>query len=134
MAKTKYPATEVTRVLDLVAAKKGGYPKTITVDNGPEFRGLHFDEWADRHGIGLDFIAPGRPMQNGFVESFNGRLRDEFLNTHLFRTMEEAQGLLNLWVRDYNKIRPHSSLGDQTPDEVWKRFQIDLENNLRRMA
>jgi putative transposase len=132
--KTNYPSTEVTKVLDRIAQTCGSYPKSITVDNGPEFRGLHFDEWASKHRVSLDFISPGKPMQNGIVESFNGRLRDEFLNTQVFMSLEHAEELLKLWVKDYNKIRPHSSLGDKTPDEIWKKYQRDLEKNLRLTA
>jgi putative transposase len=87
IARYSFPAHEVTAALDKLAKDVGVYPQSITLDNGPEFRGLVFDLWANDREINLDFIAPGKPTQNGFVESFNGRLRDEFLNLNLFRTL-----------------------------------------------
>ena len=134
VAKHRYPATDVTKVLDRIAFESKGYPKCITLDNGPEFRGLEFDLWASENRVSLDFITPGKPNQNGFVESFNGRLRDEFLNTQLFPNLKEAQKLIDEWVKDYNNVRPHSSINDQVPEKVWQRYRKDLEKNLRRVA
>jgi len=94
-----------------------GRPVSITVDNGSEFAGRVMDAWAHRHGIQLAFIRPGRPTENGFIESFNDRLRDECLNVELFGSMAEATRLLAVWRDDYNHQRPHSSLGDDTPAE-----------------
>jgi putative transposase len=109
-----------------------GFPSTITLDNGPEFSGVVFDKWAHELKLNLDFITPGRPCENGLVESFHGRLRDECLNTHVFSTLADAQRLINEWVEDYNKMRPHSSLNDQVPDKIWKLFQTDLERSLHQ--
>ena len=93
------------------AAAGIGLPKTITVDNGPEFAGKVLDEWAYGHGIKLDFIRPGRPVENGYIESFNGRLQDELLNPKIFCTLAEVKEQLESWRFDYNIQRPHCSLG-----------------------
>ena len=84
-----------------------GFPQTITVDNGPEFAGKVLDEWAYGHGIQLDFIRPGKPVENGYIKSFNGRLRDELLNTEIFYTLAEVKEKLEAWRLDYNTQRPH---------------------------
>jgi putative transposase len=109
------PATAVTNALDRAIALKGR-PEVITLDNGTEFTSKHFDAWAFTRGIRLDFIAPGRPMQNAFIESFNDKLRNECLNLHWFQSLEEARSIINDWWREYNKTRPHSSLGNLAPD------------------
>ncbi len=90
-AQHSFPAESVTKALDELARRAGRYPESITLDNGPEFRGLVFDLWASERSINLDFIAPGKPTQNGFVESFNGRLRDEFLNLNLFGAFQKPK-------------------------------------------
>lgn len=126
-----FPAKEVIKCLNKVIQRYKKIPSSITVDNGPEFQSYEFDEWAKSKSILLDFISPGKPNQNGSIESFNGRLRDEFLNANVFRTLVEAKVLLESWRKDYNKFRPHSSLDNQTRDEVWKRYQKVLEKNLR---
>ena len=89
----------------------------ITVDNGPEFAGKVFDEWACRKGIKLNFIRPGKPIENAFAESFNGRFRDECLNTNWFLSMKHARAIIESWRIDYNTVRPRSSLGGQSPQE-----------------
>ena len=90
-------------------------PISITVDNGSEFASQAMDIWAYRHGVHLDFIRPGRPVENGYIESFNGRLRDECLNVEVFFTLEDARVKLERWRQDYNWVRPHSALDDQAP-------------------
>lgn len=102
------------------AAKDHGYPKAITVDNGSEFYSRAMDAWAYRHGVQLQFIRPGKPVENGFIESFNGRLRDECLNVDLFFSIPDARQKLETWRRDYNEVRPHSSLADATPAKYQK--------------
>lgn len=92
-------------------------PKSIQVDNGTEFQSRAMDAWAYRQGVRLDFIRPGKPVENGLIESFNGRLRDECLNVHLFWTVEEARSILQSWLVDYNRVRPHGALGHQAPLE-----------------
>jgi len=98
-------------------------PCSITVDNGSEFCGQEMDSWAYRHGIDLDFIRPGKPVENAFVESFNGRLRDECLNTHLFFDMQDAREKIARWQRDYKEERPHGRLASLTPAEFSRQQQ-----------
>ena len=99
------------------ATGRSGLPKAITVDNGPEFAGQVLDAWVYQRGVHLDFIRPGKPTENGYIESFNGRLRDELMNTEVFFSLEEAREKLEKWRQDYNSQRPHSALGYQTPLE-----------------
>ena len=96
-------------------------PQAITVDNGTEFTSKALDEWAWRTGVQLDFIRPGKPVENGIIESFNGRLRDECLNAHVFTSIEDARQKIAAWGDDYNENRPHSSLGHPTPREFIQR-------------
>ena len=119
-ADTSLTGAKVVQILDRVAQTQG-LPQGITIDNGPEFSGSALDAWAYRRGIQLHFIEPGKPTQNAYVESFNGRFRDECLNEHWFPTLEEARGLIEAWRQDYNTVRPHSSLGDLTPTEFAER-------------
>jgi putative transposase len=113
-AAQRLPAEAVTAALERAMAVYG-QPMVITSDNGTEFASNHFDQWAYRRGIELDFIAPGRPMENGFIESFNGKLRDECLSVHWFESLGEAQRLIVQWRCEYNERRPHSSLGNRAP-------------------
>ncbi len=109
-------SSRVTRVLEWVISQRGR-PRTIRCDNGPEFTSRHFLGWCEERQIRLLHIQPGRPMQNGRLESFHGRLRDECLNASWFLTLAEAQQKIEAWREDYNRERPHSSLGYQTPEE-----------------
>jgi len=95
----------------------------ITVDNGSEFISKQMDDWAYRAGVSLDFIRPGKPVENCNIESFNGRLRHECLNTNVFTSLEDARRKLQEWKVDYNEQRPHGSLGDLTPTEFAKQHQ-----------
>lgn len=104
----------VVESLERVAEWRG-YPKSITVDNGTEFCSRAVDAWAYHNQVKLDFIRPGRPADNGLIESFNGRLRDECLNLHLFWSIEDARDKLELWRQDYNTERPHSALANLPP-------------------
>jgi len=113
---TSLPGRRVIRVLEQLAELRG-LPRGIVVDNGPEFAGQALDVWAHQRGVALDFIRPGRPVENAFVESFNGRFRDECLDQHWFRSLDEARDEIERWRQDYNDVRPHSSLGDRTPSE-----------------
>lgn len=99
------------------AARTRGWPTAITVDNGTEFTSKALDEWAYQRGVKLNYTRPGKPTDNGLIESFNGRLRDEFLNVNEFVTMQDAREKLEAWRHDYNHHRPHSSLGHLTPSE-----------------
>ena len=106
--------TDVMNVLsDLFIMK--GTPGYIRSDNGSEFTANKLLEWLKELGVGTAFIEPGSPWENGYCESFNGKMRDEFLNRELFDTMFEAEVLTKLWVREYNTVRPHSSLGYKPP-------------------
>ena len=116
---TSINGERVTRVLDwLVLAR--GCPDVITTDNGPEFAGRALDKWAYNNGLMLDFIKPGKPIQNAFIESFNGRLRHECLNQHYFVTLGEAKKTIEDWRKEYNTFRPHGSLDGLTPEEFIK--------------
>lgn len=106
----------VTRVLEWIVAQRGA-PVRIRCDNGPEFTSRHFLSWCEQHGIGLLHIQPGKPMQNGQVESFNGRFRDECLNANWFQTLDRARHIIECWRVEYNTERPHSSLLYMTPDD-----------------
>ena len=108
--------TRVAVALEQVACQRG-YPQSIRVDNGTEFYSKAMDQWAYRCGVQLAFIRPGKPVENGYIESFNGRLRDECLNVHLFFGLEDARQKLETWRMDYNTQRPHRSLGQMTPTE-----------------
>ena len=110
------PGLRVTRVLDRLRAAIG-LPQTIVVDNGPEFAGRTLDAWAYAHGVTLRFIRPGKPIENAYVESFNGKFRDECLNEHWFVSLVDAKAAIEAWRVDYNTVRPHSSLGGRTPDQ-----------------
>ena len=92
-----------------------GLPEVITVDHGPEFTSRALDEWAYRNGVKLDFTRPGKPTDNAYIESFNGKFRLECLNQNWFVSLEEARSKIEAWRNDYNWERPHSSLGNQTP-------------------
>ena len=109
----------VTRALDRVIAERGA-PKSIRCDNGPEFTSRHFLAWCQDRGITLVPIQPGRPMQNGYVESFHGRLRDECLNANWFLNVVDAKEKIERWRVAYNSDRPHSSLAYRTPAEFAK--------------
>ncbi len=111
---TSLNGDRVTRVLDRIAESRP-LPKGIVVDNGPEFTSRALDQWAHRHGVELRFIRPGKPVDNCFVESFNGKFRDECLNAHWFTSLWSARRLIQEWVQDYNEVRPHSSLGNRPP-------------------
>jgi putative transposase len=113
---TSLPGSRVVRMLDGVAQERG-YPEAIQVDNGPEFVSREVDQWAYAHGVALHFIEPGKPVQNAFIESFNGKFRDECLNQNWFVSLDEARRIIEAWRVDYNTVRPHSSLGYRTPAE-----------------
>ncbi len=95
----------------------------LTVDHGTEFTSRALEDWAWRRGVKLDFIRPGKPTENSYIESFNGRLRDECLNVHQFISLAHAQAVIEAWRVDYNQQRPHSSLGHLTPSEFATRGQ-----------
>ncbi len=115
------PGERVCRTLDRAAARYG-WPEVIVMDNGPEFTGKALDQWAYERGVKLYFIQPGKPVQNAFAESFNGRFRDECLNENWFVSLGHARRVIADWRSDYNNQRPHSSLGGLAPAE----FELSL--------
>jgi len=122
---TSLSGFRVCRVLDRLVADRG-HPARIITDNGPEFTSKVLDRWAYEHCVELQFIQPGKPVQNAFVESFNGTFRNECLNEHWFISLQEAKELIEAWRVDYNTERPHSSLGGKTPGEFATFAQTPL--------
>ena len=114
---TSIGGARLVRELDALVASRGK-PATIVSDNGTEMTSRAVLEWTNRAGIDWHYIAPGKPQQNGFVESFNGRLRDECLNEEVFASLAEARAVIERWRLDYNHVRPHSAHGGLTPDAV----------------
>lgn len=119
---TSFPSQRVTRVLEQVMERRGS-PQALRMDNGPELTSRHFLAWCLEQKIGMHHIQPGKPMQNGHVESFNGRFRDECLNASWFRNLFDARRKIASWQDDYNQNRPHSSLGYRTPNEFGSQWQ-----------
>jgi putative transposase len=113
---TSLPGSRVAAVLERLADIRG-LPASITVDHGPEFEGRVLDAWAYKRAVRLVFIRPGKPVDNCYIESFNGRFRDECLNEHWFITMAHARSTIEAWRIEYNTERTHSSLDDLTPEE-----------------
>jgi len=113
----------VVEVLERLA-NEHGLPRVITTDNGTEFTSRAVDEWAHRNNVKLDFIRPGKPIENAYIESFNGRLRQECLNQIWFSSLEDAKIKIEAWRTDYNEHRPHTSLGNQTPVQFEAEWQL----------
>jgi putative transposase len=130
VADTSLGGVRVARELDQLIATRGK-PKMIVSDNGTEFTSNAILGWADKAEVEWHYIAPGKPMQNGFIESFNGRLRDEFLNETLFTTLAQARVTLSVWRADYNGLRPHSKLDWQTPSAFANTFHPRRDLALR---
>lgn len=122
-ARRSFPGFAVATWLEQLS-QEHGVPELISIDNGAEFTSRVFDSWAHRRGVKLHFISPGQPVQNAFIESFNGRLRDECLNEHAFVSLAEVQQVIDRWREDYNQFRPHSALGNKTPSEMMRDFGI----------
>lgn len=118
----------IARVLDRIAEERG-LPERIVCDNGPEFSGHALDRWAHERGVKLAFIRPGKPVENAFVESFNGSFRDECLNQNLFFDIVDARLKVEAWRDDYNSFRPHSSLAHQTPRQYAQQFKPSFSRN-----
>jgi len=117
---------DVVQVMDQLKHKLGFTPKRIQVDNGSEFISKVLDQWAYENGSTLDFSRPGKPTDNPFIESFNGSFRDECLNVNWFLSLEDAEKKILDWKNEYNYFRPHSSLDNKTPGEVFKEAEKQL--------
>lgn len=109
-----YKGEDVVQTLERVC-RGTGYPQSIRVDQGPEFVSRDLDLWAYQKDVILDFSRPGKPTDNSFIESFNGKLRAECLNTHWFMSLDDARSKLEAWRKDYNEVRPHSAIGNKPP-------------------
>jgi len=125
-ANSRITGDTVVDILDRISYHRG-LPERIRVDNGPEFVSKALDNYSYQNNIKLEFSRPGKPVDNAFIESFNGSLRDECLNTNWFISIEDAQSKLEAWRRDYNEFRPHSSLGNMTPAD-FARSQLEVAN------
>ncbi|GEO83055.1 transposase [Pararhodospirillum oryzae] len=128
VADTSISGQRVARELDWIAERRG-YPCLIVSDNGSELTSNAILKWQEDRHVEWHYIAPGKPMQNGFVESFNGRLRDECLNEHVFGSLRHARSLIAAWRDDYNSNRPHTGLGGLTPHEAYERSTMDQTAN-----
>jgi putative transposase len=115
----------VTRLLDQAAISRG-YPLAVRTDNGPEFTSRAFLAWTTLHGIRHILIQPGRPMQNGYIESFNGKFRDECLNEQWFQSLPQARDCIAEWPKDYNEVRPHNSLGRIPTSQFAQQQRIQI--------
>lgn len=113
---TNLPTARIIRVLDRLAAWRG-YPSKLRMDNGPEFISIQLAGWAEQHGVELNFIQPGKPTQNSYVERFNRTFREEILNFYVFSRLSEVRSIVDDWIKEYNEQRPHESLGNLTPEE-----------------
>lgn len=122
------PAARVIAVLEWLARERG-LPRSLVVDHGPEFISRVLDVWAYRRGVELVFIRPGKPMENAYVESFHSRFRDECLAAHWFLDLADARFRIEQWRRDYNEVRPHSSLGGRPPREFARAMQAHTTTN-----
>lgn len=121
------PAPRIIRVLERIAAWRG-YPDKVRMDNGPEFVSMVMAGWAEDHDVELEFIQPGKPTQNSFIERFNRTYRDEVLNMYVFRNLTEVREITERWIKEYNEERPHDALEDLTPIEFLEKYQR-LENS-----
>jgi putative transposase len=124
VADTSLSGARLARELDSLITRRGK-PKTIVSDNGTEMTSMAILKWCQETQVEWHYIAPGKPMQNGFVESFNGSFRDECLNETLFSSLPQARDAINAWKEDYNRNRPHSSLGNSTPNEFAMKMAME---------
>jgi putative transposase len=126
---TSISGARIVRVMERLS-ESGSLPETIVTDNCPKFTSRAMLAWADENNVRLHFIEPGKPTQNAFVESFNGKFRDECLNENWFKNLQDAQKKVEYWRHDYNTKRPHRSLRQMTPQEY--RNKVDSKNNEKR--
>lgn len=121
---------QVALALSQAVAERGA-PESITVDNGSEFASKAMDAWSYQYGVHLEFIRPGKPIDNGYIEAFNGRLRDEFLNVETFFDLSDVREKLEHWRQDYNLVRPHSALADRAPEQFASEWKESSAASLR---
>jgi len=122
---SSFPAQRVVRSLEQTI-ERYGRPRSIRCDNGPEFQSNVFKSYCSLLNIAIHFIEPGKPMQNAFVERFNGTFRREVLDAHLFSDLRQAHAIATHWQEEYNERRPHQSLSGQTPSESWQKFSFPI--------
>ncbi len=120
-ADTSLPSLRVVKVLDRLKEFRG-LPEMIRVDNGPEFISRNLDQWSKLNHVKLIFIQPGKPMQNGYVERLNGSIRFDLLNAYVFKSLSQVRSQVHEWKQDYNYNRPHESLGNKTPKQIYEEF------------
>ena len=125
---TSLPGLRVARELDTIIATRGR-PAMCVSDNGTELTGMAILRWSQETRVEWHYIAPGKPQQNAFIESFNGRLRDELLNETLFTSLNHAREALAIWMEDYNSVRPHSSLGNLPPAAYAKLSVSEMQRD-----
>lgn len=123
-----YRGEDVVQTLGRICAKVG-YPQSIRVDQGSEFISRDLDLWAYQKDVVLDFSRPGKPTDNAFIESFNGKFRAECLNTHWFMSLDDARVKMAEWLQDYNEVRPHSAIGNKPPISLFRRIRPALSRN-----
>jgi putative transposase len=123
------PGQRVMRFLDQVSLNHG-YPERIRVDNGPEFLSRNFTIWILKNGIRIKYIRPGKPSDNCYIESFNGKFRDECLNENWFLSIKDAKEIVEGWRVEYNESRPHSSLGNCAPIEFYREHMTMLKDQI----
>lgn len=121
------PAERVVRVLERAAAWRG-YPRKLRLDNGPELVAVALAEWAESHEVKLEFIEPGKPMQNGFIERFNRSYREAVLDMYIFQTLAEVKMETERWLEEYNAERPHEALGNLTPREYLSKHEPEVSS------
>ncbi len=126
--------TDVVNVMNRIKRQRTSLPVRIQVDNGSEFISKDLDKWAYDHGVTLDYSRPGKPTDNPYIESFNGKFRDECLNIHWFLSLEDAQEKIECWRVEYNEYRPHSSLDDLTPEEFEETYEKQARNSTLELS
>jgi len=126
---TSLPAARVVRVLDQISSWRG-YPEKLRMDNGPELISIKLAAWAEENQVKLDFIEPGKPTQNSYVERFNRTYRNEILDFYIFNSLKEVREITNNWIKEYNTERPHESLGNYTPAEYLMLNSPEISTSL----
>lgn len=127
---TSISGNRVIYVLERISLIRGKLPDSAVMDNGPEFRSQAVFEWAQKNHVRLDYIQPGKPTQNCFIESFNGKFRDECLNENLFFNLSHAREIIARWLEEYNEVRPHSALGDVPPAQYLRQWYKENQGKL----